>query len=60
MYTCTCLDATLHCTICKHIHLVLREAGSDDDDTPSSGAIQGSTEVGEPETNEMETKIIAA
>ena len=21
-YTCTCLDATLHATICKHVHLV--------------------------------------
>ena len=23
MYTCTCLDATLHCTICKHAHLLI-------------------------------------
>ena len=22
MYTCTCLDATLHYTICKHVHLL--------------------------------------
>ena len=25
MSTCTCLDATLHATICKHIHLVHME-----------------------------------
>ena len=22
MYTCSCLDATLHYTVCKHVHLV--------------------------------------
>ena len=22
MYTCTCMDATLHATVCKHVHLV--------------------------------------
>ena len=22
MYSCTCLDFTLHCTVCKHIHLI--------------------------------------
>lgn len=25
MYSCTCLDATLHSTICKHVHLVHME-----------------------------------
>ena len=22
MYTCTCMDATIHATVCKHVHLV--------------------------------------
>ena len=22
MYTCTCLDATIHCTVCKHVHMI--------------------------------------
>ena len=29
MYTCTCMDATLHATICKHVHLVRLTTTSD-------------------------------
>ena len=28
IYSCTCLDATLHATVCKHIHLVHMETNS--------------------------------
>ena len=28
IYTCTCLDATLHATVCKHVHLVCIQNGN--------------------------------
>ncbi len=29
MYTCTCLDATIHSTVCKHVHIIgLGETGN--------------------------------
>ena len=34
MYTCTCMDATLHNTVCKHVHLVhmsVCEKGTEED-----------------------------
>ena len=34
MYTCTCMDATLHKTVCKHVHLVhmsISEKGTEED-----------------------------
>ena len=40
MFSCTCLDASLHCTICKHVHFllishgnnILHEKSTDNDD----------------------------
>ena len=31
MYTCTCLDATLHSTVCKHVHLLCMDLPDDID-----------------------------
>ena len=43
MYSCTCLDASIHCTVCKHIHVLhMLESISDtmkssNDDNETSG-----------------------
>lgn len=36
MYTCTCLDAILHATICKHVHLV---SSGTNDNRPSEPTV---------------------
>ena len=41
MYTCTCMDWTVHATICKHIHLIeIHKTKQDTQDAPSSFNIQ--------------------
>ena len=55
MYTCTCLDATLHCTICKHVHLL---SMCDTDSDASENGRQISNEQGSRihDTTDMQTE----
>ena len=44
MYTCTCLDATLHTTVCKHIHAVCMSQMQHVPGVDSTAAEQGTEE----------------
>ena len=41
MYTCTCMDATLHATVCKHVHFVRMITTTD-----TASKINASSETG--------------
>ena len=57
MYSCTCLDATLHSTVCKHIHLLCiqrakeTEKYSDTEQNNSSSRSEKDDDVSNTESN---------
>ncbi len=50
MFTCTCLDATVHSTVCKHIHLVCIQMENEDGNTSISF---GNGEIQDPQNEEI-------
>lgn len=54
MYVCTCLDASIHCTVCKHVHIIhMKES----DKSKSMSNVESSTQTAVPFDRQYLSKV---